>query len=79
VPRFAWIGALLGIALLVSLAHEPFTNAPNFGRAVTEGVVLGAVGAMFGRGRAASATVALLALGGVVLAGWTIWATTPLT
>lgn len=77
-PLFAYVGLAVGTVMFVSLGRVPFSNYVNFARAATELLVIAALVALCSRGR--SATLALLALsgGGVVLAGWAVWATTQL-
>jgi len=78
VPDLVPIGVALGVLLFVSLARVPFVNYMNVARAVTELLLLVLLVGWLVRNRAGDVTLAVLAGGGVVLAGWAVWATTPI-
>ena len=74
----AVVALVTGVVLLVSLTQLSFSNAPNFGRAATEPLLAAVIVALWERGRTATLALGLMAVGGVALAGWTVWANTPL-
>jgi hypothetical protein len=77
-PRFVLPALVVGSLMFLSLGHVPFSNYPNFSRAATELVTVAVLVGLWGRGRPADLSLVTLGGGGLVLAGWAVWATTPL-